>query len=474
VKLWSGILVFVIVVAAIAAANYYGLMRATAPANITTVSQFTGSRSGNETAAADWPTYHKDLSRSGFEPDIASFSSVHLNWKSIRLDGDVYAEPLIVGKSVIIATENESLYNLDANTGGVMWRSHLGTPVRGNDLPCGDIDPSGITGTPAVDMSSRTIYVVAFMTPAHHELFAVDLANGAVKFHVPIDAPGADPKVEQQRAALGLSGGYVYVAYGGLFGDCGSYHGWVVASRADGNGGLLSYQVPTGRAGGIWAPSGPAFDSSGELFVATGNSDSNRVFDFGNSVIKLSPDLKQLDWFAPPDWIQLNAEDMDLGSAGPIILSSNFVFQIGKDGIGYLLDATKLGGIGGQLFSAQICSGPYRGAYGGLAYSPPYVLIPCRDGIVALEPNLGPKPSFTIVWRGPNSVPGPPVVVGNAVWTVDIQNGLIYALGLRNGQVLFQDKIGSVAHFTSRPVGDGQIFVSADRQVLAYRLENNS
>jgi outer membrane protein assembly factor BamB len=441
-------------------------------AKTATVSQFLSMSSGNETLT-DWRTYHKDLSRSGFDPGITVLSSVHLSWKSVDLDGDVYAEPLVVGTSVIFATENDSVYDLDANTGAVIWRAYLGAPVRGGELPCGDIDPSGITGTPAID-TSRGVYVVAFVTPVHHELFAVDLATGTVKFHVPIDPPGADPKVEQQRAALALSGGYVYVAYGGLFGDCGPYHGWVVASRVDGNGRLLSYQVPTGRAGGIWAPSGPALDDSGELYVATGNSDSDLVFDYGNSVIKLSPDLKQLDWFAPADWIQLNVEDMDLGSAGPIILNSNLVFQIGKEGIGYLLDSHKLGGVNGQVFSAQVCAGPYHGAYGGLTYAPPYLVIPCTDGIVALETNLESKPSFTVAWRGPNFVPGPPVITGNAVWTVDTRNGVIYALSLGNGQVLFQDEIGPVSHFTSLGVGDGRIFVSGNRHAMAYEPQASS
>jgi hypothetical protein len=467
------ILIFVIIVASVAAADYYGLMRVAAPAKTATVSQFVSVSSGNETFT-DWPTYHKELSRSGFEPGITALSSIQLSWKSVELDGDVYAEPLVVGPNVIIATENDSVYDLDANTGAVIWRTHLGTPVRGGELPCGDIDPSGITGTPAIDTSRRVVYVVAFLTPVHHELFALDLATGTVKFHVPIDAPGADLKVEQQRAALAFSGGYVYVAYGGLFGDCGPYHGWVVASRADGNGSLLKYQVPTGRAGGIWAPSGPAFDDSGELFVATGNSDSNLVFDYGNSVIKLSPDLKQLDWFAPANWAQLDIEDMDLGSTGPIILNSNFVFQIGKEGIGYLLDSHNLGGINGQVYSAQVCSGPYRGAYGGLAYSPPYLVIPCTDGLVELETNLESKPSFTVVWRGPDFVPGPPVITGSVVWTVDTRNGVIHALGLGNGRALFQDEIGSVTHFTSLGVGDGRIFVSGNRRAMAYQPQASS
>ena len=327
-------------VAALAVAGCCASINVVVTANVAATTPPTSGPPMNETA--DWPTYHKELTRSGFDPAIAPFNWVSLNWKSIKLDGDAHAEPLIVGKGVIVATENNSLYYLDADTGRVIWRTHLGTPVRLADFPCGNIDPQGITSTPAIDTTKRIIYAVGIFPPANHELFALDLDTGRVRFQVPIDPPGADRMVEQQRAALALSGDYVYVAYGGRSGDCGDYHGWVVAARADGKGELLSYKVPTGRAGGIWGPSGPAIDNSQDIFVSTGNSFSNSSFDFGDSVIKLSPELKVLDWFAAPNWVQLNEGDLDLGSTGPILLNSDFIFQIGKDGIGYLLDGEEV------------------------------------------------------------------------------------------------------------------------------------
>jgi outer membrane protein assembly factor BamB len=464
-----GILVLAVVLAAVAISYYYGFTNVTPSAIVTTKSLATYA-SSSSASSGDWPTYHGDLSRSGFVPDISPYSSAHLSWRSVTLDGDVYAEPLIVGNNVLIATENDSMYDLDANTGHVIWRTHFGTPVNGGDLPCGDINPSGITGTPTVDVSTGIVYVVAFLSPPHHELFAVDLSTGTVRSSILADAPGMNPMVEQQRAALALSAGYVYVAYGGLAGDCGSYHGWVVAIKTQGNGQLsdmLSYQIPSVREAGIWAPSGPAADASGGLFVATGNSGSTGTFDFGNSVIKLSPDLKPLDWFAPTDWIQLNDADSDLGSTGPLLLGSNFIFQIGKDGIGYLLNARKLGGVGGELLSAQVCDG----AYGGLAYASPYVFIPCTDGLVALQVDLGSKPSVRVLWRGRSFVPGPPVVAGHAVWTLDVNNGVIDAFDISNGHMLFQDHIGRVTHFTSLAIGKGEVIGSGNRQVLAFSLD---
>ena len=213
----------------------------------------------------DWPTYHRDTSRSGYDPLIPEFSSVKLNWTSTTLDGDVYAEPLVVGTNVIVATEQNSLYELSASNGQVLWHTNFGTPVNGAVLPCGDINPSGITSTPAIDVSGGTIFVVAFLSnpTLHHELFGVNLDNGAVKFQMSIDPSSSNFTAtdQQQRGALALANGYVYVPYGGLDGDCGSYHGWVAATSASGGGPVITYQVPTGNAGAIWGGGdGPVVD----------------------------------------------------------------------------------------------------------------------------------------------------------------------------------------------------------------------
>src|SRR5581483_1059938 len=100
----------------------------------------------------------------------------------------------------IVVTEANSVYALNRGTGAVVWQKNLGAAVSGKSLPCGNIDPSGITGTPVVDAGAGTIDVVAFLADgAHHELFALDLAGGAVRWHRPIDPPGLSPKVEQER-----------------------------------------------------------------------------------------------------------------------------------------------------------------------------------------------------------------------------------------------------------------------------------
>ena len=433
----------------------------------------------------DWPTYHRDMFRSGYDPAFAPFSSAILHWRSSSLDGDVYAEPLIVGTTVIVGTEANSLYDLNATTGQIVWHINLGTPVNAGDLGCpGDINPSGITSTPVIDVNGRTIFVVAFLqAPSiHHELFAVDLDTGNIKFQLTIDPQSANFPViyQQQRAALALSDGYVYVAYGGLDGDCGPYHGWLAATNTNGLGSVISYQVPTGREGAIWGGGdGPVVDQSGDVLVATGNSDATSTFDWGDAVLKLSPasnpPISLLDWFAPSNWATLNSQDLDLGSTEPMILSSTILFQIGKEGVGYLLNANNLGeynsgAYGGQLYAHDVCNG--GGAYGGLAYVSPYLVIPCDNGLVALQVNLTPTPSFSVAWNGPNYVAGPPIIAGDAVWDVDVSDGMIYAFNLTNGQTIFQDTIGSLpTHFNSLSAGDGQVFVAASRHVLAYLPE---
>src|SRR5438270_5372820 len=100
-----------------------------------------------------------------------------------------------------------------------------------------------MTSTPVIDPTSHVVYAVGRLQPDHHELFALDLAGGAVRFRRGLDPPGADPAALQQRGALALANGRVYVPFGGSFGDCGQYRGAVVASSLDGGGDLLVYTV---------------------------------------------------------------------------------------------------------------------------------------------------------------------------------------------------------------------------------------
>jgi len=414
-------------------------------------------------ASGDWTTYHGSNSRSGFEPSNC-ITAVHPQRNgSFGLDGQVYAEPLVDGSTVFVATENNSVYAVNAASGSLLWRTHLGTPVDGSTLPCGDINPSGITGTPVIDTAAGIIYVVAFLSPAQHVLYGLNVADGVVRSHVVVDPAGADPTVEQERGALALANGFVYIPYGGLAGDCGQYHGWVVGAPISGSTTLIAYQVPTGREGGIWAPAGVTVAPNGNLYVATGNGASTTTYDYGDAVIELSPSLNLLDYFAPTNWAQLNAQDLDLGSVAPTLLPNGDVFQIGKDGIGYLVSGTHLGGIGGQLYSAPVCSG----AYGGTARVGQSVFLPCQNGIVAITVGVS---SFTVDWGTSSFGAGPPIVTGNIVWAVDSGAGNLLGFNISNGKQVFQLTLGSADRFITPAATSDAVFVAAGDQLLAYSL----
>ena len=251
------------------------------------------------TSSTDWTTYHSNNLRTGYIPGTPDPQSLSKIW-STQLDGSVYAEPLVVGNRVIVATEGDSLYALNPHSGNILWHTNVGTPVPLSSLPCGNIDPLGITGTPVYDPTTGLVFAVAEIGGPTHILVGLDANTGQVKIRRLVDTDGMDPQAHQQRAALTLANGMVYIAFGGLDGDCSDYIGRVVASRTNGQGSLLVYRVPTPREGGIWATPGPSVDSSGNLYVSVGNGAiTDGQWDHSDSVLKLSPTLQLLDAFAP-------------------------------------------------------------------------------------------------------------------------------------------------------------------------------
>lgn len=405
---------------------------------------------------SDWPTYHAVNARTGAVAAGPPLGQARLRW-SAPVDGAVYAEPLVVSGRVIVATENDSVYAFDAASGSRLWGVHLGTPVSGGSLPCGNIDPSGITSTPVADPRRGVIYVVMFRTGFRHVLVALDTSSGAVLWERPIDAPGSNPKTEQQRAALALANGRVYVSYGGLFGDCGQYHGWVVGAPASApTGGLVTYHVPSRNEGAIWAPPGPAVDGAGNLYVATGNGSSSS-FDYGNAVIRLTPALRAVSFFAPANSGALSVTDTDLGSTGPLLLGGGRVFIIGKSGVGFLLDAHDLGGIGNALASIDLSA-----AFGGDAYARGTIYIPTVDGIAAVQVS---GVGLRLMWLQ-RAATQPPILAGPGVWAIG--RGVIYQLDPRTGSVRFRASIGESAHFATPAASGGRIFLAADGRVFAF------
>jgi len=410
--------------------------------------------------AANWPTYHANLARTGLDTTSPGLGGFHQIWTR-EFDGQVYAEPLAVGSRVYVATENNTVYALNARSGHIAWKRHLGTPVQGSTLPCGNIEPvTGITGTPAI--SKGKLYVVAFLDGYRHVLFSLDLKKGKVEKRRQVDAPGSDPRVHQERSALSVANGRVYVMFGGMAGDCGDYRGRVISAKTKGLKKVRVFTVAVHREGGIWAPSGVAIDRSGNLFVVTGNGDETSGFDYGNSVLRLSPALGLTDFYRASNSPQLNQTDTDLGSVGPTLIGDNRMFVIGKEGLGLIVSTTHLGGTGGQLGSQPVCGS--GGAFGGLAYLAPVIYVPCTDGLHALRVSGN---SFSEIWHAGLPWAGPPILSGGVLWTIDT-DAVLHGYAADSGAPVTNVDLGSVTHFATPAAGGGRLFAPADTRVVAF------
>jgi hypothetical protein len=226
----------------------------------------------------------------------------------------------------------------------------------------------GVTGTPVIDPATQAIYVAAAVggEEVHHKVFALRLNDGSPLPGWPVDIADAlhrrglafNAPDQNERGALTILEGRLYVPFGGHFGDCGVYHGWVVGISLSSPREVIAWSTPA-RGGGIWAPGGIATDGK-SLYVATGNTFGASRWMGGEAVIRLSPDLKtsanRRDFFTPENWRSLDARDLDLGGANPLMIKMSgsggdrpFVLALGKDGHAYLLDRDNLGGVGGSL-----------------------------------------------------------------------------------------------------------------------------
>ena len=406
-----------------------------------------------------WPTYHQNAARTGVDTTSPTLGKTAVAWRK-RLDGAVYASPLIVGGDDIVATENDTVYAL--RSGRVVWSRHLGAPVDQSTLPCGNIDPLGITSTPVYDQSSGTLYVAAELAgPLRHTLYALDVVTGAVRWSRSLDLPGLDRRVEQQRGALALAAGTVYVPFGALWGDCSDYHGALVAYRTSGAGPLSYITSPYGS--GIWAPPGPTVTADDRLLIATANSKvpSGARYDYSVSVVALTSSLRRLDWFAPATWHSESNADVGLGSSGPTLLPDGQVFIGGKSPEAFLLDGADLGHVGGQLATLTGCA-----VYGGTATYRGVVFAPCSDGLEAIKV-AGNR--MTVLWKAAPTITGSPIYGGGAVWTLDQQAGVVYGLSRTTGKVLRTVTVGQTSRFATMAMLHGYLHVPTLRGIVVVR-----
>ncbi len=305
--------------------------------------------------------------------------------------GAMFASPLYLengpgGKGVFFAvTTGNDVFALDESTGALVWKHNIGPSPTASGAGCGNISPIGILSTPVIDEAARTIYVAgAIGTGAaiqRHEVHALSVDDGTERAGWPVDvskatAPGAAPdggalpfmpSPQNQRSALSLVKGIVYVAYGGHVGDCGPYHGWVVA---------INTKQPTemgawatgGQGEGIWAAGGMASDGEG-VFAATGNNTAGTSSHLDSEEIARITGMGTFDrstganHFYPTSWLAMDRADSDFASNNPMYVPvpgatpSAFVVAFSKDGHMYMLDSTNLGSLGGQLVDLQVSLG---------------------------------------------------------------------------------------------------------------------
>src|SRR4030095_4671563 len=218
---------------------------------------------------------NNNLSRDGLYADAAFTPGNAANLaRDMNFDGtvvgNVHAQPLYIeggpkGPMVIVVTASNNVYALSATTGAIIWqRTDIGPAVT-SGLPCGNISPVGIIGTPVVELATRSLFFDALIdgTPKKHFIFSLDVDTGVTHAGWPVDVniavPGFDSPVHEDRGALAVVNGIVYVPYSGYFGDCGDYHGSVVGVHIDDPSTVGAWRTAA-RGGGIWGHSGVASD----------------------------------------------------------------------------------------------------------------------------------------------------------------------------------------------------------------------
>ena len=336
-------------------------------------------------------------------------------------------------------------------------------------LPCGDISPTvGITGTPVLDEARGEVFVVADElvngSPAHH-LVGLSTATGTVELNQNVDPSGSTPAAILQRTGLTLDAGHVVFGYGGNFGDCSTYHGWVMSvPEAGGTPADVRGRLGPGESqGAIWmGGAAPVVDAGGNIWVVAGNgsvTSTTHAYDHSDSVLELSPSLTLTQYFAPSTWASENASDLDL-STGVALLADGQVVAAGKDRVVYLLDGSKPGwhrrpaGEPPRRLRHRHRRRPRRRGHDRLPALPERP--DRRTG------HRTPPPGSVRCWSA-SVGGGPPIVAGGLVWTIG-SNGVLYGLNPSTGAVREQATIGAPAnHFPTPSVGAGLLLApSAD------------
>ena len=480
--------------------------------------------------------FHNHDSRDGlyvdsaFTPAAAASLIRDLNFDGTVV-GNVYAQPLYIeggpgGRGMVIAaTESNNVYALDAVDGSVIWERNVGPPVPLNDLPCpAKFDIMGITGTPIVDLPSRALFLDAMTTPdggttKQHLILSLNVDTGDINPGWPVDVETTanynglifTAEIQQQRPALGIVGGILYVGYGSMRDGC-CWHGWLVGVPVDNPASVTAWAAAPGacpglHGGAIWGVGGIASDGVNP-FVTTGNTiGTNGTWNGGEAVIRFQPGPifsgDPVDYWAPMNWLDLDNFDTDLGSSGPLLVDvpgatpSHLIVALGKDRKAYLINRDNLGGISNPITSALVASSTilqaavtYRtdqGTYVALRANNDGNTVLTAFQITAAKPPAIDIPGGWNVTRGSGGCGSPFVTSTDGsdniiVWVVgteDHQTGgdqRLHGYDGDTGAVIYAgggpNELMAGTHYysTTGIVARGRIYVAGDNKVYAFAL----
>ena len=455
---------------------------------------------------------HNNLSRdglyidAGFTPAAAAGLTRDLNFDGTII-GNVYAQPLYIeggpsGPMIIAVTEDNNVHALNATTGTVIWQRHLGTAVT-SGLPCGNINPVGITGTPVVDLASRSLFFDALINgmTKKHFIYSLNVDTGATNPGWPVDVNATatynsmtfTSLIQEERGALALVNGIVYVAYSGYAGDCGTYHGWVVGIDINNPSNVHAWAT-TAIGGGIWGHGGVASDGT-NMFVVTGNTfNTGGVWSGGEAIIRLQAGPtwtgQPTDYWAPTYWLTLDNGDTDLGGVSATVIDvpgatpSQLVLALGKDSNAYLLNRNNLGGIALPVTQTNV-GGTNRGT-SAVTYRTSqgtyFAFHNDENTIRAYRITPTNPPTIAFAWSMSQIGRGSPWVTT----TDGTNNAIVWVAGVGGDQRLhgYNGDTGAVVYaggganelmtgtrqWNTGMVARGRIYFGADNKVYAFQL----
>jgi hypothetical protein len=471
---------------------------------------------------------HNHLNRDGLFVDGAltkaalAGGTMHIDaaFDGKMVKGNVHSSPLYVqngpgGKGTFyVATESNNVYAIDEATGAQVWTASAGSEAGSTGAGCGNIGPIGITGTPAIDATTRLMVFSAATSTTKggvidkQTIHAWSIDDGKEAWNLDVSTMsdpvvGAfDPSVHNQRSAVLIVGGVAYVSWGGFYGDCGPYHGWIVGVPLSGPAGAKAYATPAGECG-MWGAGGPASDGT-SIFMATGNGgDFMGSWGGAFSVLKLQPG-PVFAGGASNYWHAVNdTGDVDLGGSAPLIVDapgmtpSQLVVQLGKDGFAYLIDRANMGGDVSPVGSAQVMNDEISNAAAWATIpSGTYIAMVgnnggagnnCKTGsgqlvVVKIDPAAPGKVSSA--WCADNQGGGSPSISTSdgahdpLVWTMGTDTGWggaasnqLHAWDLETGApvAMGSDTLGNTRHFTAPIVVHGRVIIGGDDRLYALK-----